>query len=383
MKIRKTLLGIVILASSMYIASEAVDATDTLTLTGSMNTSRQQHTATLLPDGRVIVIGGFDGSTDTNTAEIFDVDTGLWTTTGSMAQARRDHTATLLNNGKILVVENRTAELYDPNTGMFSSAGNTVYNHFRGSTATELLNGKVLVVGDKCAQTNAEIYDPATGTFIATGNLNTTHSYHTATLLSDGKVLIAAGQGQSAGSRPRTHAVAEVYDPSTGTFTTTNSLNVDRSGHTATLLSDGTVLIAGGTRTTTPGHGITLKPAEIYDPSTGTFTLISDMNNSRICHTATLLRHGTVLLVGQCKNTRGEIYNSTSQTFTETTCAMNNPRGSHTATLLDDGRVLIAGGYIAIGPVTTNTAEVYSALPTASLRAQIPLLHKLNHINPT
>lgn len=369
MKIRKILLGIVILASSMYMVSEAVGATNTFTLTGSMNTSRQQHTATLLPNGRVIVIGGFNGSTDTNTAEIFDVDTGLWTTTGSMAQVRRNHTATLLNNGKILVVEKQTAELYDPNRGTFSSAGNTVYNHFRGSTATELLDGKVLVVGDTCAKTNAEIYDPATGIFKATGNLNATHSYHTATLLSDGKVLIAAGQGQTGQStRPQTHAVAEVYDPSTGTFTTTNSLNVDRFGHTATLLSDGTVLIAGGVQTTTPGRGNAVNSAEIYDPSKGTFTLISDMNNPRASHTATLLRHGTVLLVGGCHSTRGEIYNPTSQTFTETTCAMNNLlRGSHTATLLDDGRVLITGGYTDVGPVTTNTVQVYRALRTRFL----------------
>jgi len=289
-----------------------------------------------------------------------NVNGGIWTSTGDMAAARRDHTATLLKNGKVLIVGWITvqAELYNPDIGTFSTAGETLFNHGQGSTATLLHDGRVLIVGGASSDTYAEIYDPATGIFSQTGSLNQPHAYHTATLLPDGKVLIAAGL-DSTNAGAQSQATAELYDPSIGTFSLTGSLNIDRMAHEAAMLSNGNVLIVGGIQTTTPGYGIALNSAELYDPTTGEFTLTSIMNMARAGHTATLLRNGQVLVAGGILgNTSVELYNSDTGTFS-LTGNMSTPRGSHTATLLQNGQVLIAGGYVAVGPVTTSSAELY------------------------
>ena len=155
-------------------------------------------------------------------------DGPTWTLTGNMAVARRDHTATLLDNGKVLIQPGTPAELYDLATGTFTPTGPPVAQHGSHSTATRLADGRILIVGGIGTPTSAEIYDPATGAFSLTGSLNVVHTAHTATLLPDGRVLIAGGQDDVG---PQTHAIAELYDPVTGTFALTGSLNTDRSGH--------------------------------------------------------------------------------------------------------------------------------------------------------
>lgn len=147
-----------------------------------------------------------------------------WLLTDSMAEPRRDHTATLLADGTVLIVGwvTNLVELYAPATGTFTETGSSLFGHAQGSTATRLSDGNVLIVGGTSGLKASEIYDPATRTFSATGNLNAVHSYHTTTLLSDGRVLIAGGQDNTG---PQTHAVAEIYNPATGTFSLTGSLN--------------------------------------------------------------------------------------------------------------------------------------------------------------
>jgi len=282
-----------------------------------------------------------------------------WTPTGNMSLARLDQTATLLTNGKVLIVGydfNKTAELYNPVTGTFSLTDDMDYYHSQGHTATKLLDGRVLIVGGTPAQTIAEIYDPVTEKFSQTRNLNRVHSFHTATLLPDGRVLIAGGQDDAG---PSTHPVAELFDPRTNAFTLTGSLNVDRSSHTATLLPNGNVLITGGFQTTKPGYGIGLNSAELYDAKSGAWTFTRPLNVVRFGHEATLL-HGQVLISGGGPDTRGqaELYDPDAGIFT-LTGLMTVPRSSHTATLLNNGQVLVAGGYTAVGPVTTNLAELY------------------------
>ena len=171
-------------------------------------------------------------------------DSGSWIPTGSMSVSRSDHTVTLLTDGNVLIVGGftLTAELYDPIAATFTPTGNTLFFHGQGATATRLLDGRVLIVGGNAAQQSAEIYDPTTATFGATGTPTAPHAFHTATLLPNGKVLIAAGQDLSRAS----HAVAELYDPTTGNFMPTGSLNDHRFGQAATLLPNGKVLIAGG-----------------------------------------------------------------------------------------------------------------------------------------
>ena len=199
-------------------------ATGTWSLTGNLNVARRVFTATLLRNGKVIVAGGSD-DTRTNalsSAELYDPATGIWSITGNLITARGDHTANLLPNGKVLVVGGfvdyqsgqvtHSAELYDPTVGTWSNTGQlsrarTVH------TATVLMTGKVLVAGgffidgspnitDSC-----ELYDPATGTWSNTSSLHIARRFHAATLLLNGKVLAAGGQGFNASNS------AELYDP--------------------------------------------------------------------------------------------------------------------------------------------------------------------------
>jgi hypothetical protein len=158
-------------------------------------------------------------------------------------------------------------------------------------TATVLLNGKVLVAGGwnpiNGPLSSAELYDPATGTWTATGSMNTARENHTATLLRNGKALVAGGHDLSS---------AELYDPVTGTWTATGSMNSKHQVFTATLLLNGQVLVAGS-YVNGPG-GTVSSSAELYDPATGTWTVTASMNTARYQHTATLLTSGQVLVSG-------------------------------------------------------------------------------------
>ena len=280
----------------------------------------------------------------------------LWLATGNMNSIRQEHTATLLKNGKVLIAgwDSKKGELYDPASGAFSETGSTVNYHRQGVTATLLNDGKVLIAGGVNAQKIAEIYNPETGLFSLTDSLKNVHCYHTATLLPDGRVLIAGGQDNNG---PQTHAVAEIYDPQSGKFTLTGSLKVDRSSHTATLLPNGKVLITGGIHTTTPGSGNFLNSCEIYDPGNGTFALVKNMNQNRAGHAATVLPDDKVLITGGAwYSNNAEIYDYLTDSWS-TTGGMNViRRNNHTATLLPDGKVLVAGGFVE---AATATAEIF------------------------
>jgi hypothetical protein len=362
-------------ASLTTFANTSLAQQGSFVLTGSLNTARtQQHTATLLTDGKVLVAGGVDANDNPlSSAELFDPATGTFTATGSMNTTRTEHTATLLANGKVLVAGGAggtkntfltSAELYDPTTGTFTPTGNLNTAHSQ-YTATLLNNGKVLIAGggevSSSPVATAELYDPATGTFALTGNLNAAVSGHTATLLNNGMVLIAGGFVENVGQI----ASAELFDPTTGTFTATGSLNTARYVHTATLLKNGTVLVAAGVGGTTSSY---LASAELYDPATGAFTATGSLNTARAGHTATPLNGGMVLIAGgQGGNPSGslataELYDPASGTFTFTG-SLNAGRQFHAATLLNNGTVLMAGGL--------GTNDLSSALASAELYALV------------
>ncbi len=255
-------------------------------------------------------------------------------------------TAILLStmNCKAQIVRNSERENDTFETGSVNAIG-SMNTRRAAHTATLLNSGKVLVAGgfagDKNTLASAEIFDPTTKTFSSVGNMNFTRSGHSATILPDGKVLIAGGyNGNYLDS-------AEIYDAKTGRFTPTGKMTMPRSEQAAVLLNNGKVLLAGGV-----GSGWTfLADAEIYAPASKTFTKTGNMTTARESHTATLLKDGTVLITGGHRDRRSaitiyrsaEIYNPANNTFTAT-ADLTVKRHKHDATRLDDGTVLIVGG---------------------------------------
>lgn len=304
-----------------YQSSELLSSSGAVTKTSNLNVPREFHAATLLQDGKVLITGGnvyYSYPTwleSTETAELFDPAKGLFLRTGSMSQGRTGHTASLLLNGRVLVVGGTdpatpSAEIYDPTKSSFSPVPNPLFAR-SGHTATVLASGKVLITGgiDKSgALVTAEIYDPATNSFKAVGNMAEARAHHTATLLPNGKVLVAGGgtftKANLSSISPQylvdvASQTAELFDPQTEAFTPAGSMNVARSSHTATLLPDGKVLLCGGSKGWSNLNGYPGdNTAEIYDPATGSFTNAGTMNIGKFWHTATLLPNGTVVLAG-------------------------------------------------------------------------------------
>jgi len=271
---------------------------------------RSHHSATRLSDGRVLVVGGSanDDGRLLASAELYDPATGRWVATGSMGSARGNHTATLLRDGTVLVA---------------------------GGAAD--LDGHLVL-------DTAERYDPASGAWSATRSLPEPRSGHTATLLADGRVLLVGGVGRFVDpTRSVARASADTYDPGSGRWTSAAGLSRARFGHTASLLADGRVLVAGGS----PGFGTALASVEVFNARTGRWSPGTPLLGGRYWHTATGLADGGILLVGGEAEgqlvARTEVYSPATDAWLRA-----GPRGGsrlyHAAALLLDGSVLVAGG---------------------------------------
>jgi hypothetical protein len=334
--------------------------------TGSMSVARDGHTATLLLDGRVLVVGGAAGlnAPSTATTELYDPTAGRFFPAATMEVGRSHHTATLLPDGRVLVVGGdgpqippstagrsrdevadllvgnsvlSSAELYDPKLGAFVPTGSMTRDR-DGHTATLLADGRVLIVGGDVGSggegrvSTAEIYDPRAG-FVPTGNLRARVDSATATLLRDGRVLIAGGSDPA-------YPSAELYDPRTGVFSVTGPMITPRALHTATLLGDGRVLMVGGWSPSAKGR---VMAAEVYDPDTESFVPAGQTPYDRFGQTAVRLTDGRVLIAGSYGDNVSFTYDPRTGDFTATPTMTVN-RANSTGTLLMDGRVLFTGG---------------------------------------
>lgn len=368
-------------------------ATASWTVTGSMIEARVQFTATRLLDGRVLVTGGERGFDAVPralaSAELYDPATGTWSATGSMLQARFRHTATLLPDGKVLVAGGSvnsiaelgsgcclaTAEIYDPATGTWTAARNLISAR-TGHIAELLPDGMVLVAGGDAyrtglSETPAEVYDPATGTWSPTGGNYALNHDQFSTLLTTGMVFVTGGSGLG--------GPTQLYDPVDGSWSVTDCCEVDPVGEgppngSVTRLADGMVLVAGGTGHTIAGSGpsrfVALDAAVLYDPRTSSSTATASLHAPREDRfTATLLPNGMVLVVGGVGGgdgtlptevlATGELYDPSTGTWTET-ASLKEARHGQQAVLLTDGAVLVMGGLgseILVDPPTSGYAS--------------------------
>jgi N-acetylneuraminic acid mutarotase len=344
---------------------------------GPMSVARSGQTATLLPNGKVLIVGGSSAA-----ADLYDPATGTFTPTGSMSMARPGATATLLKNGQVLVAGGccngnknlASAELYNPATGKWTTTGSMVHPRSL-QTATLLPNGQVLVAGGACngtaygcdtgsfwaAQASAELYNPATGKWTATASMPAGRDMATATLLPNGQVLATGGLNNCDDTFCTDLKEADLYNPATGKWTRTGSMHSPREQHTATLLPNGQVLTAGGFNEGgfSSGGGAEAS-AELYNPATGTWTKTASMPITRYGHTATLLKNGWVLVTGG--QTASATIFEPSHGLWVSPGSMSTARTGHTATLLGNGHVLVTGGTGPDGKPQA-TAEVFLAGP--------------------
>ncbi len=334
-----------------------------------LENARAAHTATRLLDGKVLILGGMQkNGVFFDEAELFDPQKNSFTKPKhKMTKKRVSHTATLLKDGRVLIVggwsnrnaPERSAEIYDPKTQKFVAVGNTKFAR-SGHGSTLLENGKVLIAGGYDGERNlseAELFNPKTNRFESIKKMQTARNVHSATKLKDGKVLITGGELR----RGKVISTAEIFNPETNEFTNISTkMNAIRYKHDSVLLTDGNVLIFGGSDDR--DWGGKLKSAEIFNPEKQTFTPTKDMNFARfkISQTATVLKNGKVLIAGGSE--KAEFYDPKKKSFEIVSGNLGKSLHYSTVTLLKDGRALILGGYEFVHggePTSTNQAWIF------------------------
>jgi hypothetical protein len=358
-----------------------------LDLGGDMTVARSDHASVLLPDGRVLVMGGTDSVNVLKSSELFNPANQTWTIGADMKTARRGHTATLLKDNKVLVTGGfdgktslATAEIYDPAANTWTATTGTMSSSRRFHTATLFSDGKVLIAGGVVGPLLTadpkvtELYNPATGLFTAYATFTETapgtgvgtglslpeaRQGHTATTLSTGNVLFVGNSGaNSAAAKLLNYNSAT---PTSSTWTLTGAMVNTRYNHSAAVLQNNSVLVTGGFGTQTG----TSKSVEIYSPTGNDWTSVAPMATDRALHTSTTLQNGNVLVVGGYDGLKAlttiEIYDPTANTWTAPSASkvLNTARAMHTSTLLTSGDVLILGTYFQTSGTISKTTEIW------------------------
>jgi N-acetylneuraminic acid mutarotase len=335
-----------------------IPSANSWTPAASMAANRYGQMATLLPSGRVLIAGGDNNSGAMSEAELYDYAAGSWTQAGTTnVPAGSMNTTTLLPNGQALVVGDNTAAVFDPLSASWTAAGSLATSFSIFHTATLLPTGTVLVTGGY-GNTITELYHPLAGTWTVTSPMNIGRYLGMVVSLPNGKALAFGGIDTNNNYPTST----EIYDPVAGQWTLTGPLSPGRVYAPAVLLPGGKVLVSGGYTSNGPTSACSL-----YDPVAGTWSSTGSTVAARYEHTLTLLPNGSVLAAGGATgfaSTNAELYNPASQTWT-LIGPMLASHSSHSATLLQNGKVLLTEGN------SGGTCELYDPatgrwLPTAS-----------------
>ena len=323
-----------------------------------MNIGRSHHTATTLLNGKILVAGGNGSSGVLASAELYDPATKTFSLTGNMTTNRTDHAATLLPDGTVLITGGlgtsftllHSAEIYNPTNGTFTAVSNMLSGHAQ-HTSTLLQGGRVLIAGTSFNNGSAdsdpavaEIYDPSTHSFTLTGRLNNGAGGHRAILLANGKVVLLTG------------GASDLYDPVAGTFSWLGYPQYPRTYAGVAQLLDGRILLAGGSPYISPPYSTS---SEIFDPDALAYATNASMLSAHSYATATRLLDGRVLVTGS--DTTPDLFDPVSGTFSHTV-QLTQSRMMHTATLLADGSVLIIGG---LAGTNLTSTEIYDPARTA------------------
>ena len=351
-----SLLSLIVVSTSVaawQFQVKDVQGPGTLVSIGAMHTARAAHTATPLPDGRILLAGGMtdEGRVGTS-AELFDPESRSFTPTGAMHTLRQSHTATLLSDNRVLITGGynaagaylSSAEIYDPSSGKFTPAG-PMHSARAGHLAVKLRDNRVLLIGGVGTGwtflASAEVYDHTTGVFTPVGAMSSPRESHVSVRLADGRVLVFGGH---VGRREnmQLYTSVEVFDPVTGKFSDAGHMDVRRHKHDAVLLPDGNVLITGGTdERDFRGR---YNSSEIFDPASGTSRAIAEMQLPRYKHAGTsiVLSDGRVLVAGGAPE--AEVYDPASGAF-ERVKSRDLMVGQFSAAAAFQDGVLVTGGY--------------------------------------
>ncbi|GAB3951914.1 hypothetical protein GCM10029976_089200 [Kribbella albertanoniae] len=328
-----------------------------------------------LNNGKVLYAGGTtpDG-VPTRSGGLFEVDTATWTTPGELTVARDGHTLTTLLNGRALAIggtgTETSAEIFDPVTNTWSAVPDPLTVGRSGHTATRLKSGLVLIAGgtstDGRALASAELFDPATRKWTAVPSMSEARTDHQAVLIGE-QVLVIGGRRPTGDTQSAPIAFCEIFNPADKTWTVTADLTAPRSGHQATLLADGGVLVTGG-----DASGVAV--ARRFDPASqrtaevyrdGVWKRVKDLPTGRSHHHSIRIASGEVVVIGGSTGPAHDagfrsvlVYHPAKDTW-RSTGPLGTGRTDFAAALLPDGRLLVAGG-IERSTVSVSTAELFT-----------------------